>query len=524
MNRGAWAGCRLGALTLPLTLVMFAVGAVLMVPASHADGVARAVRLSFIQGQVRITQGGQLLANPALVNTPLFEGAQVTTAADGQAEIQFDGGSVARIAPNSSLRLAVLRGQGASSDTEIVLRGGLGYFELQGAAPPIRVRFGDSVVTASSFTVARIDMDKPPGSLAVFSGSAHLERAGGALTVDLEGGDSITLTGADPSQYILAGSIEPDSWDTWNSDRDQELSAEAAMQTSAPQSLPDNSNPAWDDLDANGNWHTAPDQGLVWSPYEAASPDWDPYGNGSWEWTPDYGYIWVSSDSWGYLPYQCGVWNDYDDFGWGWSPGQCTPWWADGLWALNVGYAPPGYHRPRRPGPGPPHLGPPHRHTGHAMQAESRAALHPVIPVNRRMAGGIAGLPARSQDNPVPMDAHRVAVLRPLAPRHQYDGSPQPDGAAAGAANRSRPVYSRTPAPAAERPASGFVFGDDRPSDAFPVRSLGGGARSPASGGSGLERGAPAGGSYSRGGSYAGHSYSGGGSSPGRSFGGGGRR
>ncbi len=505
MNRGAWVGCRPGASA--LGLAAFAVGAALLVPALHADGAARAARLSFVQGQVRIAQGGQLLANPAPVNTPLFEGTEVTTAGDGQAELEFDDGAIARLAPNSSLRLAVLRGQGASSDTEMVLTGGLGYFELPGTAQPIRVRFGDSVVTANGFTVIRVDMDSPPGSLAVFSGNAHLERAGGVLTVDLRGGESITLTGADPSQYSLAGSIEPDSWDAWNSDRDQALAAEAAAQTGAANGLPESGNPAWNDLDTYGNWYNLPNQGLVWSPYEAANPDWDPYGNGSWVWTPDYGYVWASSDSWGYLPYEFGVWNDYDDFGWGWSPGLCTPWWTGGAWEANIGSAPPGYHHPRRPHPGP------SRHfAGHPTQTESPAAAHPVISVSRRLPGGTAGFEARNRDLPVTIAGNRVEAMRPLAPRPRYDGHSQVDGVAMGVANRSRPAYSGTWTSGIERPASGWVFGDDHPVDAFPAGTFGGSARYPASGRSGFERGAP-----------LGHSYSGGGSSFGRSFGSGGR-
>jgi hypothetical protein len=55
-----------------------------------------------------------LLANPAVVNTPLFEGSLLTTGDDGRAEIQFEDGSVARLSPNSSMTLAVLRGQDGS--------------------------------------------------------------------------------------------------------------------------------------------------------------------------------------------------------------------------------------------------------------------------------------------------------------------------------------------------------------------------------------------------------------------------
>jgi hypothetical protein len=216
---------------------------------------------------VQIAQGGQLLADPALVNTPLFEGMQVLTSEDGRAELEFDDGSVIRLSPDSSLMLTVLRGDGGSGSAEIELSSGLGYFELQGgsAGNQTRVRFGDAVVTASGFTVLRVNLDNPPGELAVFSGNAHLER-GRSVALDLHGGQSVTLNASDPVQYLLAESIEPDSWDTWNSDRDQSLTALAATRTGAANSLPESNNPAWNDLDANGNWYNVPGTGSVWSP------------------------------------------------------------------------------------------------------------------------------------------------------------------------------------------------------------------------------------------------------------------
>jgi hypothetical protein len=134
--------------------------------AEDAGNAARAARLGFVEGQVQISQSNQVLASPALVNTPLFEGTQVVTADDGKAEIQFEDGSVARLSPNSSLTLTVLRGQNGPGETEMALESGLGYFELQSGsgASHMRVRFGDSVVTASGFTVLRIQLDNPPGT------------------------------------------------------------------------------------------------------------------------------------------------------------------------------------------------------------------------------------------------------------------------------------------------------------------------------------------------------------------------
>ena len=70
----------------------------------------------------------------------------------------------------------------------------------------------------------------------------------------MHGGESIKLTTADSGNYVLSESIEPDSWDAWNSDRDQALTADEAQKTQATTNVPNPNNPAWGDLDANGNW------------------------------------------------------------------------------------------------------------------------------------------------------------------------------------------------------------------------------------------------------------------------------
>ena len=385
------------------------------------------------------------------------------TAQDGQAELEFDDGSVARLSPNSSLTLTVLSGEDSSVDAEIDLTSGLGYFELQGGSSEshIRVRFGGSVVTTSGFTVLRIDLDNPPGELAVFSGNAHLERGSG-VAIDLHGGESVTPNAADPTQHILAESIEPDSWDTWNSDRDQELSAMAAARTGATNSLPENSNPAWNDLDANGDWYDVPEQGPVWSPNDASSPGWDPYGNGNWMWTPSFGYIWVSGDPWGYLPFQCGAWNFYNDFGWGWAPGMCQPWWGGGGWIFNIRSAPDHYRPPLRP-----HPVPLRRMDGHPLKGEFAAMQNPIVPVNRRPASGSWEVPVRQRNRAVTIGGHQVEALRPVSPRPQYSRPP-------GSMDRPQAAYRGAAAPAGQRPATGSSPGSSHPVNAPPARGTAG--------------------------------------------------
>jgi uncharacterized membrane protein YgcG len=383
------------------------------------------------------------------------------------------------------------------------------------------VQFGDTQVTTSGFTVFRVGMDTPPGQVAVFSGNAHLESAGGNVAADLHGGESIALNGTTPAEYQLSESIDPDSWDEWNSDRDQALTAEASSQTGATADLSEPQNPAWNDLDSNGNWYDVPGQGYIWSPYEASSAAFDPYGYGNWMWTPGFGYLWVSGYPWGYMPFQCGAWNFFDGFGWGWAPGPggCSPWWGTGFYGgPNFGHVPPGYRPiprpilPRRPINGKP---------------------VPLLAVNRSPVMSGSPLPARNRNTPVTIGGSTVVALRPMpsrpiighAPSTADTGQPRPDRQPAeepgrpGATSRPMPQESTEGSrPTPTRPA--YQSQPEPNHDSAPSRqsfSGGGSGNRPTGGSSG--GGAPRSSGSSGGGGGASHGSSGGG---GGSHGGGG--
>lgn len=345
-SRAENKGCRLVVLAL---LLFGSIG----LWAEEMEMGAPAVRLSYASGSVQITVGGQVVVAQAVTNLPVSEGAAIVTGQDGQAEIQLEDGSIARITPNSVLQLSALRGSGGA---DLALVRGLGYFEVQNGQSD--VSFGASHVTVSGFTVLRVRMDDPPGELAVFTGQAQLQY-GRQLQMGLQAGESVALNPMNPGRSFLSENIESDSWDGWNSDRDQALNQELAGQTQASAEYQDSStpSPAWADLDANGSWYNVPGQGYVWSPNVASDPGWQPYGCGRWVWTPQSGYVWVSCESWGFLPYMCGGWDYYDGFGWGWSPaygcGRGHHWGSGYFTSVRIHNAPRGFDPVRRPLPGP---------------------------------------------------------------------------------------------------------------------------------------------------------------------------
>lgn len=311
----------------------------------------------------------------------------------------------------------------------------------------------------------------------MFSGNAHLVigsdlNSGKAL--DLGAGQSVALNAVSPSQYRVAEAIEPDSWDSWNADRDQELAAVNSARTQATGSMGDPGNAAWGDLDANGNWYNVPGQGYVWSPNEAAEAGFDPYANGNWFWTPGSGYVWVSGYSWGYMPYQCGLWNYYDGFGWGWSTGMngCNPWWDTGYVAPNIATSVRGYLAPLRP-----HL-PVWRVPGRPPFSGPR----PMIAVHRAPLADGHPAAARDKSSVVTIAGATVLPLRPLPLASSHFSSPS------GGFDHSRPVnmpgfppaatnrsaYGPTHAPAGAMPAG-------RPAQSAPASGSSGARSSPAS-------------------------------------------
>ncbi|WP_263385285.1 FecR family protein [Granulicella arctica] len=290
---------------------------------AHADvtPTARIVRLTYTEGYVRVDRHDASAGDPAQLNMPLIEGQSIVTGEDGQAEVEFEDGSVARVTPNSTVTLTHLSvDQGGNFNTQIGLAKGLAYFELRSAPKfAYSVDAGGDIISPAENTTLRVNLDEAPAAIAVLTGAAHVEHANG-YKVDVPLGETFRGDISHEGQYFLTQEIAADTWDQWNESRDQIAADAAPKQTAERNGYAGSQGYGWSDLDANGSWFDVPGQGQVWQPNGGDAEDFDPYGNGSWMWYPGGGYLWASSYSWGWTPFRCGGWSYWDTFGWGWSP------------------------------------------------------------------------------------------------------------------------------------------------------------------------------------------------------------
>ena len=324
----------------------------------------RAVRLSYVQGDV--TVGSEQLP----VNSPLLEGMRLTTGADGQAEVEFEDGSVVRITPNSGFSLDRLTADDHGFKTEMTLSSGQAYFELR-AADRYQYRVtaaGELMLPVANATV-RVNLDAGSPVFSVLDGRVEVEN-GAEWKTDLGSGESLSVDAGDAKRYFLQKTVNEDSWDRWNEERDQLAANEAATRTAARDDYAGTRGDGWSDLDANGSWYDT-SAGRVWQPAVANDYGFDPYGYGNWVYYNGVGYVWVSGYGWGWTPYRCGYWDWWDGFGWGWSPAGCSNWGWGGGYYVNVRRWPYG-HNPLRTPLGNPIKGPVGVHP----------IAHPIIPVH----------------------------------------------------------------------------------------------------------------------------------------------
>jgi len=325
-------------------------------PEAPGQTQVRAVRISDVEGKVQVFEGNEVAFDQAEPNMPAVEGMRLVTSDNGRFEIQFEDGSVARVTPDSSIRLTQLRRNAdGSTVTQIDVLTGLSYYELNGHGGEYSVHFGPNAVTPVQSAAFRVGLDTAPSTVAVMHGAVHIDDGMG-LSMDIHPSQTFQTDLKQPGQFTIAQNVTADSWDQWNSDRDEALARLQTNQTMARASSGNADNPAWNDLDYYGNWYSLPGYGQAWAP-NGVGANWDPFGVGAWGYYQGVGYTWISGYPWGWWPYHCGAWDFMDGFGWMWFPGNCGyGFYGNGWYPYStIWNVPPGYFPPARPRGAPVH-------------------------------------------------------------------------------------------------------------------------------------------------------------------------
>ncbi|MGZ4874219.1 MAG: DUF6600 domain-containing protein [Candidatus Angelobacter sp.] len=322
-----------------------------LAPLSHAqdaddedghDSQARIVRISYVEGEVRLDNGHGY--ESATMNVPLTEGNWLQTGSDGWAEVQLEDGSLIRLAPDTVIAFTQLvRASSGGTLTTVDLDQGEAEFKIT------KHDDGDFNVTVKKNTIAlthsgsfRVtSTNANPLEVAVWKGEVGVRDSENGGEVAVKKNETFVLDPSDVARYALDKGTETDDLDQWSKQRDDSLSMYAsagAGYTQSPYQY------GASDLNYYGQYYDAPGYGNVWQPNNVGI-GWDPFSNGYWSYSPGFGYTWVSSYPWGWMPYRYGQWVFVHGRGWCWAPGGWNRWYS----RPRLAHAPPGFHPPVPP-------------------------------------------------------------------------------------------------------------------------------------------------------------------------------
>jgi hypothetical protein len=304
-----------------IRMVVVAVVSALSAMACFADSQVRIVRLSSLEGDVRIDRNTGAGFEKAYLNLPITQGVKLQTGTDGRAEVEFEDGSTLRITAGSLVEFPelALRDSGAKL-SNIKLQQGTAYVDFRnGKDDEFTLNFGRQTVTLKDSAHFRVQLTDVDATVAVFKGD--LKIAGDSGNFDLGKNQSATFDLGNHDQYEITNRMEEAPFDDWDKEQGKYHDKYLAKNYN------DYSPNAYgvSDLNYYGSFFNAPGYGLLWQPY-FTSAGWDPFMDGAWAWYPGYGYAWVSGYPWGWTPYHCGSWLFQQSFGWAWQPGGCGSW------------------------------------------------------------------------------------------------------------------------------------------------------------------------------------------------------
>lgn len=353
----------------------------------------RIIRISLVEGDVRLSGADGEGFQDAILNMPVRHGDLLRTGS-GRAEVEFEDGSMIRLAEFSELEFTELALADGRRISRVTLRSGTASFHAVLSRGEIfQVRTPHLDVAASNKSDFRLTVGDDDTYVAVHRGEVRVETGAGSHRVAR--GRALTFgpgTGYQ-AQTMRAGE---DDWDLWVARRHDAITtaASAALRyVNAPIRY------GLADLTLYGQWVYAGSYGWGWRPLGVGA-GWQPFLHGYWRYVPGLGWHWISYDSFGWLTCHFGGWVHSPRYGWVWLP------WQTGHWSWHPGrvrwyrYGPRVFWTPASPDDG---EGPP-IHTGTGVVAGQPGG-----------SGGIRGVIAKlnPDERPVPMDGPPEAPPAP---------------------------------------------------------------------------------------------------------------
>ena len=316
----------------------------------------RLSRVSLIDGELLLQRGDDEEWTAASVNLPLRPHDRLWATDGARSEVQFDDGTVARLAENTNLDLLNLD----NDLTQLQLTLGVATISTPAARRgaqeiPLELDTPQASLHLKPASSVRVDVAEDGSTvITVWDGEATINREEGPLTVAAH--QRVAIEGGDSPRYELEPAPPVDEWDRWVDERTGQLAEAESRERLGPDS-PVTGVMGEGALGMYGAWNQVPSYGWVWTPRVAVG--WAPYQAGRWIWQEPWGWTWVSYESWGWLPYHYGRWLVVSPLGWVWIPGPTLGVWAPGCvrfiygpdWVAWVPLGPGEvyYHRPPPP-------------------------------------------------------------------------------------------------------------------------------------------------------------------------------
>lgn len=292
---------------------------------SNPYGAVRLSRLSLIEGEVLVQRGDDEEWVAASVNMPLRPHDKLWATDGARAEVQFDDGTVVRLAENTNLDLLGLE----PGWTQLQLTLGVANFIAHSASRGRRdeaffeVDTPQAAIRANRSTKFRVDVAED-GSTEITVREGKVELSSDQEPIVVAKNQRVVIEGGESPRYLLESAQGRDEWDRWNEEQDSRLA-----QSRGSEHLSPNIAMAATELDAYGQWTEVPAYGWVWAPQVPLG--WVPYQTGRWVWVEPWGWTWVSYEPWGWVPYHYGRWVVVATVGWVWVPPAPTlAVWAPG--------------------------------------------------------------------------------------------------------------------------------------------------------------------------------------------------